>query len=92
MECSVGGVAATAPFAPTDNDLLPVIPTSIPGKLIAIDVTQERRSRLKIAKWLLHGRQKRSYRTNIPASRPRCTHPHLLFYILTCCFVNTNRG
>ena len=56
MGCSVGGVAVTAPFAPTDNDLLPVVPTSVPGKLIAIDVTQERRSRLELEKCYMAGK------------------------------------
>ena len=56
MGCSVGSVAVTAPFAPTDTDWLPVVPTSIPGKSIAIDVTQERRSRLKIEKCYMAGK------------------------------------
>ena len=57
MECSVEGVAVTAPFAPTDDTLLPVVPTSIPGKMIAIDVTQERRSRLELEKCYMAGKQ-----------------------------------
>ena len=73
MECSVEGVAVTASFAPTDDTLLPVVPTSIPGKMIAIDVTQERRSRLELEKCYMAG--KHEVIQHMSGGEPRCTRP-----------------
>ena len=78
-----GVLASTAPLASASAVLLPVVATSIPDWLVAIDITHERRSRLGTERYYISGKKgvmEHASEVEQGQDRPHTISP-LTFYI-----------